>query len=102
MKVFISCPMKDRTENEILAERNFAKSEIKERFGEDVVFLNSYFKEFKLNEQSLNTAVYCLGRAIIKLSEADLVVFCKGWELARGCRIEHEIAQEYGIDIILL
>lgn len=103
MKVFISCPMKDRTENEILAERNFAKSEIKERFGdEDIQFIDSYFKEFKLNEQSLNTAVYCLGRAIVKLSEADIVVFCRGWELARGCRIEHTIAQDYGMDIILL
>ena len=30
------------------------------------------------------------------MSEADAVVFMPGWENARGCRIEHEIALEYG------
>ena len=53
-------------------------------------------------KSSLNVSVYCLGRAIIKLSEADIVVFAEGWENARGCRIEHTIAQDYGMDIILL
>ena len=26
--------------------------------------------------------------------------FCKGWENARGCRIEHEAAKAYGLEII--
>ena len=26
--------------------------------------------------------------------------FCKGWESARGCKIEHEAAVAYGLDII--
>lgn len=101
MRVFISCPMKDKTEKEIVSERESIKSEVKKRFG-DVQFIDSYFREFNLNEQNLNVAIYCLGRAIIKLSEADLVVFSKGWENARGCRIEHSIAQDYGIDIVML
>lgn len=26
--------------------------------------------------------------------------FCKGWENTRGCRIEHEAAKAYGLEII--
>ena len=33
-------------------------------------------------------------------AEADAAVFAKGWEEARGCRIEHEICLAYGIDIV--
>ena len=42
------------------------------------------------------------GRAILKLSDADLVVFAKGWETARGCKVEYLIASEYGLDIMML
>ena len=41
-------------------------------------------------------------QAEIAINEADIVVFAEGWENARGCRIEHTIAQDYGMDIILL
>ena len=42
-------------------------------------------KEYNLENAAINTTIYCLGRAILKLSEADLIVFTKGWENARGC-----------------
>ena len=34
------------------------------------------------------------------LSGADVAYFAEGWEDARGCRIEHECAVEYGITTI--
>lgn len=43
-----------------------------------------------------------LGNAIQAMSIADYVVFAKGWKEARGCRIEHEIAEAYGLNIIEL
>ena len=55
-----------------------------------------------LKDASVNTTIYCLGRAILKLSDADLVVFAKGWETARGCKVEYLIASEYGLDIMML
>ena len=30
------------------------------------------------------------------MSKCNAVYFCKGWENARGCRIEHETAKAYG------
>lgn len=101
MKVFISCPMKGLSREEIIQKRDSITKKLEERFG-NITVIDSYFAEFDLMKSSLNASVYCLGRAIIKLSEADIVVFAEGWENARGCRIEHTIAQDYGMDIILL
>jgi hypothetical protein len=101
MKVFISCPMKGLSREEITQKRASITKKLEERF-ENITVIDSYFSEFDLMKSSLNVSVYCLGRSIIKLSEADVVVFAEGWENARGCRIEHTIAQDYGMDIILL
>ncbi|RHU77980.1 DUF2829 domain-containing protein [Butyribacter intestini] len=34
------------------------------------------------------------------MADADVAYFAKGWESARGCRIENQCAIEYGIDTI--
>ena len=92
MKIFISSPMKNLTEEQIRKNRDEAIIEIKKRFGnEKFEIIDSYFKEYTLK-----------GRAILKLSDADLVVFAKGWETARGCKVEYLIASEYGLDIMML
>ena len=58
-----------------------------------VKFINSFFREPGKNFTD------SLGKSISLMSEADLVVFAPGWENARGCRIEHEVAKEYGIQV---
>ena len=34
------------------------------------------------------------------MSKCDAVLFCQGWENARGCCIEHEAAKKYGVLIL--
>ena len=41
-----------------------------------------------------------LGKSLELLSTADIAYFAKGWENARGCRIENTCAIEYGITVI--
>ena len=36
-----------------------------------------------------------LAKSIELLDQADMVYFAKGWESARGCKIEHLVAHEY-------
>lgn len=36
------------------------------------------------------------GKAIEKMANCKAIYFCKGWAQHRGCRIEHQIALEYG------
>lgn len=47
-----------------------------------------------------NSAVFCLAQSIDAMSRCDVVLFRPGWQNARGCQMEHEIATEYGLDIL--
>ena len=99
IKVFISQPMNGKSNDEIELERKRAIEDIEEEFDTDeIIILDSFFKDVPHNAKPL----WFLGKSIELLSTADMVYFCKDWEKARGCRIEHECAEEYGIPIISL
>lgn len=95
-KLFISQPMRGKTDEEILHERNMAINEAKEILGEEVEVLDTFFDDFKPDAKPLEY----LARSIEYLAKADVAYFAQGWQEARGCRIEHECAVEYGIDRI--
>ena len=95
-KLFISQPMKGKTNSEILAERKEAERLAKNALHEDVEIIDSFFKDAPADANPL----WFLGEALKLLSEADAAYFAEGWETARGCKIEHTCAQEYGIHII--
>ena len=42
-----------------------------------------------------------LAKSLDNMTRVDAVMFCPGWEKARGCRIEHQAAKAYGIPILL-
>ena len=95
-KLFISQPMRGKTDEEILRERNEAITIAKDIMKDDIEVIDSFFQ----NAPAETKPLWFLGKSIELLSSADVVYFCKGWNDARGCRIEHECAKEYGIDII--
>ena len=39
-----------------------------------------------------------LAKSLENMSLCHAAYFCKGWENARGCRIEHDAAVAYGLD----
>lgn len=95
-KLFISQPMKGKTDEEILAVRNKAIASAEKHLGEKVEVIDSFFQSAPADAKPL----WFLGKSIELLSDADVAYFAKGWDEARGCKIEHECALEYGIDII--
>ena len=95
-KLFISQVMRGKTDKEILAEREKAIKEAEKIIGEPVEVIDSFFQRAPVEAKPL----WFLGKSIELLSTADVVYFAPGWEEARGCRIEHECAKEYGIDRI--
>lgn len=98
-KVFISQPMKGKSKEEILQERMEAVKKVSEKYiNEEVVILDSYFEDFPKDARPL----YYLGKSLELLSECDVAVFAKGWKDARGCKLEHECAKQYGYDILYL
>lgn len=41
-----------------------------------------------------------MAKSIDAMAKVDAVYFVKGWNLARGCRIERKICEEYGVKIL--
>lgn len=95
MKVFISQPMKNRSDEEIEKERQTIERRLK-RIYDDVEIINSFFKDIYVDEKPL----YLLGKSFQLLANADMCYFVKGWKDARGCKIEHQACLEYEIEIV--
>ena len=87
--------MRNKTDEEILEEREYAVKRVKEILG-DVHVIDSFFKDVPTDTSPL----WFLGKSLELLSTADVVYFCNGWDTARGCRIEQTCAVEYGINRI--
>ena len=95
-KLFISQPMNGKTNEEILAVREKAIESVKRNFGEEVEVIDSFFQNAPHDAKPL----WFLGKSLELMADADVVYFAKGWEDARGCRVENLAAMEYGLDVI--
>jgi hypothetical protein len=96
-KLFISQPMRGKTNEEILAVRSKAVESAERNLGEKVEVIDSFFQDAPVDAKPL----WYLGKSIELLAEADVAYFAKGWEEARGCRIENTCAIEYGIELVI-
>lgn len=95
-KLFISQPMKDKTDEQIKVERKRAIQKATELLGEEVEVIDSFFESAPHNARPL----WFLGKSIELLAAADIAYFVKDWDKYRGCKIEHTCAAEYGIKTI--
>ena len=95
-KLFISQPMKGKTNEEIRKEREDAVFCAKELMGDEIEVIDSFFENAPHDARPL----WFLGKSLELLSAADCAYFAEGWNDYRGCRIEHEIAKAYGVEII--
>lgn len=93
MKVFISQPMKNMSNEAIRKEREkiIEECELKDCEVIDTIF-----------DFGNKPAMYYLAKSIEAMSDADIVIFANGWEETRGCNIEFEIAKQYGKEIAIL
>lgn len=96
-KLFISQPMKGKTDTEILVVRKKAIESAEKQVGEPVEIIDSFFQGAPVDAKPL----WYLGESLKLLAEADVAYFAKGWNEARGCKIENTCAIEYGIETII-
>lgn len=97
VNVFISFPMRELTYQQIIDKMEMYKTRLNMFFGKNANYIDSIV-EYPAGTEPL----WCLGKSIEKLSEADVAVFAGNWRDARGCVIEHECANQYGISIFYL
>ena len=90
-KLFISQPMKGKTDEEILAVREKAIKAAEKLIGEPVEVIDSFFRSAPVDAKPL----WFLCKSLELLSTADEAYFAPGWKDFRGCKIEHSCAVEY-------
>lgn len=99
-KAMISQPMAGKTDEEILEARNRVATKL-QAAGYEVADTVFHFTDEQMNRAGVkNRAIYYLSNSIQAMSRCDCVYFAKGWENARGCKIEHDVAIAYGLEII--
>ena len=103
MKAMLSQPMAGKTEQEITDTRNRAIEALEAR-GYEVVntlFTDEWYSKEKMQERGVVQIPLCfLAKSLENMSLCHAAYFCRGWENARGCRIEHDAAKAYGLEII--
>ena len=95
--------MAGKTQEEIVATREKAIAALKEQRYEIVntLFTDEWYSHKSMDERGVVQIPLCfLAKSLENMSLCHAAYFCHGWEKARGCRIEHEVACSYGLDVI--
>lgn len=102
-KAMLSQPMAGKTEAEIIETRNRAIEALK-REGYEIVntlFTDEWYSKESMKARGVVQIPLCfLAKSLENMSLCHAAYFCKGWENARGCKIEHDAAKAYGLRII--
>lgn len=102
-KAMLSQPMAGKTDEEIVATRNRAIKTLEEQ-GYSMVntlFTDEWYSSKNMLKRGVVQIPLCfLAKSLKNMSLCHAVYFCKGWENARGCKIEHAAAEAYGLTIL--
>ena len=102
-KAMLSQPMAGKTEKEIVETRERAIAALKDRGYElvNTLFTDEWYSNEAMKERGVVQIPLCfLAKSLENMSLCHAAYFCAGWENARGCRIEHEAAMAYGLEVL--
>ena len=66
----------------------------------NTLFTDEWAKNEASSDNVVKRPLWFLAKSLEVMSTCHAVYFCKGWEKARGCKIEHDAAVAYGLEII--
>lgn len=102
-KAMLSQPMNGVPQQEIVETRNRAIRKL-ESLGYEVIntfFTDEWYSKKSMEERGVEQIALCfLAKSLENMSKCHAAYFCKGWQNARGCRIEHDAAVAYGLTVI--
>ena len=103
--VFVSVPMSGKDDALIERNKQITIAGYLKATGQsikDVAFYDNHNGCLGLTFSDLNApALGYLSKAILMLGKCDEAIFGQGWKEARGCKIEHDICENYGIKIVM-
>jgi hypothetical protein len=94
-KLFISCPMKGRTEENIRNSMTRMHKLAEIIFDQELDVIPSYIEHTP--PKDTNQAIWFLGESIKKLAEADYFIGVNYSGMFKGCNIERTVALNYKI-----
>lgn len=99
-KLFVSVPMRGRSESAIEDSIEKMHKIAESIFGENLEVIHNHCDHDV--PIGVNHSVYCVGQAIQKMAEADYFIGIRYSKYFKGCNIEAEVAKSYGIKTYLL
>jgi len=99
-RIFICMPMKDRSDIDI--QNSIAKFSdvIRRKYSGPIEIIHNFTMEVPPSSVK-NKSVWYLAKAIDKMANADYLAYVRGVGCEyRGCEIEKEIAETYGIKVM--
>lgn len=103
MKAMLSQPMGGKNDKEIRETREKA-IQVLESKGYKVIntlFTDEWYSDESMKKRGVIQRPLCfLAKSLESMSLCDAAYFCKGWENARGCKIEHDAALAYGLNVL--
>lgn len=93
-KLFISCPMKGRTEEAIRHDMDRMHKMAEIVFDQELEVIPTYIDNAP---ETRNDAIWCLGESIQKMSEADYFIGVRWLDGVPECRVENEVTAAYDI-----
>ena len=97
IKVFISQPMKGKSEEEIKLTRSIIERIVQKKLNNEADIIDSYFEDYPCAKGHKNIALKYLAKSIDKLADADVFFHLTDAGCNRGCAIEERCADYYGI-----
>lgn len=102
-KLFISLPMRGRQEKDIQADIDFITELIEKNGSYEIMPSRLNLEIVRVQAETRNVKcvpLYALSCSLEILSRCDAILMCPGWEDARGCKIEKEAAEIYGLEVL--
>lgn len=107
-KLFVSVPMKGRTQENIKHSIECMHKIAEITFGEELELIDSYIEDDP--PATRNQSIWYLGKSIELLAQADYFIGidlsgyfgCYPFGCYPGCRVENQVAKEYDIKRMLL
>lgn len=102
-RAMISQPMAGKTDEKIAETRDRAHAKLREMGYEFVntLFTDEWYSDEAMEERGVVQVPLCfLAKSLENMSLCHAAYFRKGWENARGCRIEHDAAVAYGLEVL--
>lgn len=94
--LFVSCPMRGKSVKEIFAVQEAAKKKAEAFLGEELLLIDQVTENIQINATPYESLIVSLAM----MGDADYVYFVQDYHFARGCRIEFDVASDYGFTVI--